>query len=1534
MARFNKALAQLMQREGTEVSPELASQPQTVIAELHQRVSGEEYSLLSPFADALLRNGRLLESVLSTSDIASLTLGAFRFLCDRHTAPLGLRAFTPSAAEDGWQCDQLVLEVAADSRPNLIESICEVVEQSTAQIEVMLSAIVQVERDEKGLALAVSAGGGSSDECLVHLHLSGVGNPVPLEAAVRRQLENIAQDQREAQSLEVQAAEAISHLSGGSDDDRELASLLEWLIDGRMTLAGYQEVGPPEAPGTRSLGIYLNPCDGIDQAWSENPEDGLFLVKTRVPQPSHPSRFLDELRFRPAAPAATRPTAYRIAGVFRPQAFREPTSAIPGARTVCNEVLLGLAESTPPIDGNIARSIFDQLPVDLVLSASPDDIRRLLIEIHGANAAPGFRSHLTPVNSGNFCFLTLSVPRQDVTRPDLDRVGAVIGQRFAPVLSAYMKSDDLAVARLHFSLACRSDKVRPEALDDLNAHVRELLSNWRKATVDGTTVSKPTQPKTPEVAPLPTPTDDPGLHPRPKEGSIEIAPSGSDGRSFRITWDPSRRDPLHEILRLLDRLGLRVSAHTTAGPTHEITVELRGARAVSAADLRSALDSARDAPIDDFAELWQAVQNPHQLQILRAYAALAGINGIADVGTIAHALTSAPEAAALLAETFEIKFDPRRPLSSPAQRSREVDTRLSEYRAQIASVAGRRARAILEALADCLETTVRTSLYASEHESPCPPLALKTQPAGAGASFEIFVFAEDFEALVLRQDRVSRARLRISDSAEDLRQDAREDLATQALRSGSISTTAAAAVLAIKSANTAMIDQSFRDLLTTTLAVFDNIVGGEAKAANGVVVFDEPDPFFSLMLDERPTGWADIAAAVIAESGFWMGDSCVTRYDARVAAEGAWAATQPLLAKSPEGSPPETIAFGSPRTLHLPQAIRFVAAFDSEEIFIDPSPDPKKSHEALVGLSRRAQATWADFPSEMRSRGSAVFARTANKIELSEEAAELFGFEDHSTNPRDLIAAILAHRADLLWLQSERIGTKAHTEPALTSKTLGARTIVELDRDHIAAAMRSELELAGHTIQTAASNGLAADLVADRVSNTDLALVNLQSEQAFVYTPELAADLRRSAIDLPARQTFATTLDQLRSREDWNSFATCLRRSAATDPIAPTDDADTNFKHTGASVPSAKASGLPPLSDLIERQSIYPGLTRSEIITLRSIVATRIKTQLQTSSMCEDPYLSAWIDEYFPEMIPEKFPELIDRHPLRHEIAAVAVCERTLEVMGVAFSADLAEAHGASELDVVKAWCAAFIFGGAQEVWTEIEEAAASLPERAHQLYRLELAEALKLATRRLLDMQSSELSLEKIIDRFGGAAGELLRAWPEILPEPMKSAHEAAVEKRARNGLARTVADHLERISHLAEIVDIGDLAIQINSPRNSVAAVFLALEALLHFRDTHVWLSSIKDLDRRWGDRAAVHLSGRLTSVRRALTADILSNAAGRNPIERYLDAHGHELSKVQSMQGEIHSESRPSIAALEVLIANLEQLISPHRRRSWQS
>ena len=69
----------------------------------------------------------------------------------------------------------------------------------------------------------------------------------------------------------------------------------------------------------------------------------------------------------------------------------------------------------------------------------------------------------------------------------------------------------------------------------------------------------------------------------------------------------------------------------------------------------------------------------------------------------------------------------------------------------------------------------------------------------------------------------------------------------------------------------------------------------------------------------------------------------------------------------------------------LSSTLQLVAAFDHRHVFLDPDPDPERSHAERARLFALPRSSWDDYDRTVLSEGGGIYPRTLKAIPISEQ---------------------------------------------------------------------------------------------------------------------------------------------------------------------------------------------------------------------------------------------------------------------------------------------------------------------------------------------------------------------------------------------------------------------------------------------------------------------------------------------------------------------------------------------------------------------
>ncbi len=386
-----------------------------------------------------------------------------------------------------------------------------------------------------------------------------------------------------------------------------------------------------------------------------------------------------------------------------------------------------------------------------------------------------------------------------------------------------------------------------------------------------------------------------------------------------------------------------------------------------------------------------------QANLLRCYAKYASQIGFTfSQGYIQDTMARLPQLATLLVELFEARFDPD--LDS-GDRIAALAVADSEVLAALDAVPSLDDDRIGRMFLSLIRATVRTSAYQAK-----PTIAFKFDPAlipdlpAPRPQHEIFVCSSRVEGVHLRGGAIARGGLRWSDRPEDYRTEVLGLVKAQMVKNAVIVPVGAKGGFVVKRAKPTPAEvrdegvECYRMFVRGLLDVTDNVVGGVVVPPRRTMRYDGDDPYLVVAADKGTATFSDIANAISAEYGFWLGDAFASGgsdgYDHKamgITARGAWESvrSQPrVLGRNADLDELTVVGIGDMsgdvfgNGMLRSSNLRLVAAFDHRHIFVDPDPDPAISFAERKRLYDTPQVVVDGLrPRALISAGGGVFDR-------------------------------------------------------------------------------------------------------------------------------------------------------------------------------------------------------------------------------------------------------------------------------------------------------------------------------------------------------------------------------------------------------------------------------------------------------------------------------------------------------------------------------------------------------------------------------
>ncbi len=1387
------------------------------------------------------------------------------------------------------------------------------------------------------------------------------------------------------------------------EEVEEVVAFLRWLDEDHFVFLGYREyeiVPTAEGPAVRvvpgsGLGILSKP------GWSsfETPvplarlEPGLrerflggdLLCYSRSNRPStvHRRERMDQLSVRRVTPEGETVGEARLVGLFTSRAYAAPADRTPLLRRRLQRIL----EAEDLVEGShdykAVVSIFDAFPKPELLSAPPEDLHRRVMGLLALQERGEVRLFLRRDPHHREVSLLVVLPRDRFDAELRDRLQELFLRRFkGSSAEHHLSLGEGPFALVHFTIHVGFGEVPEVPFAELEREVIQLARTWEdrlaerlvalRGETEGRALAARWGPRFPQGYKTSTPPEDAAedvLRFEALEGSeqpflIALANRAHEGQVLtRVRlYKLGGRIRLSDFVPTLESFGLQVVEEV---PTHLLHDE-EGERFL---DDFGVLDE-HGRPLDVegsgeriaacIAAVWRGACEADSLnrlvvsagldwrevQILRAYRKYHHrVHPGFPVEYKNDAFAAHPQVAADLIRLFEARFDPSRP------RDEQGEARIrSEILAQLDAIPSRDQDRILRNHLGLIEATMRTNAYvpgaealAFKFRSALVPEMPKPVPL-----HEIFVYSPEMEAIHLRGGKVARGGIRWSDRLQDYRTEILGLMKAQMVKNAVIVPTGAKGGFVLKrritepAALREEVERRYVTFMRCLLDLTDNLVDGRVVRPPHVVVHDEDDPYLVVAADKGTATLSDVANAVAAERGFWLGDAFAsggsTGYDHKalgITARGAWESVKRHFRElgTDVMTEPFTVVgigdmsgdvFGN--GMLLSDQICLVAAFDHRHIFVDPNPVPAVGYAERRRLFELPGSSWDDYDRSKISAGGGVWPRTAKAITLTPEMRGALGVEGEVMTPEELISAILRAPVDLLWnggigtyvkASSEsnaEVGDRANDAVRVNGRDLRCRVVAE--GGNLGFTQRGRVEYAK------AGGRINADFI-DNSGGVDC------SDHEVNLKILLGMAMARGALTPPERNALLAEVEQDVVRHVvYDNFLQAQILSQEVERSAGFMEAYEELMQRleAAGLLDRELEALPTTEEMLERRRAGEGMARPELAVLLASAKQHLANELLASTLPDSRYLEQDLRGYFPPRVVERFGPLLPQHPLRRELIATLVANDVVNSQGITFVTRLAAETGASPADVVSAYRIARDVTRAVERWERVEALVDDLAPGVVAELMGGVDHLVEVATRWYLANALGQLG--RAVEAHAEPFRRLERVLPEVEPERRRGERERRAWRLIDLGAPEDLAmDHalLPLLAHGPGIVAAAE---RTGRPLEQVARAALLVGELLPLDRLEEALGRVPTPDRwhRWAVQAA-------GDELRALRQRIVEHALGGHPdlgpdeaLATYLGEREALVGRLQRFLASFAPEDEANLAALTVAVRMLAPLGAP--------
>ena len=1219
--------------------------------------------------------------------------------------------------------------VLNDDMPFLVDSLVRALNARGLSVGRLFHPVLPVGRDAGG----VLSGNAGPAESWIYLELDRRVSPAEataLEHELTELFRDVSDTVGDREAMFAAAEASVSALEARPDAAEE-AAFLRFLIDHNFVFMGVLDVGAEAAAPCglykrRGFQVFREEEAGEPAALlSAQAYAGVFKADRRASV--HRRAPFDVVAVARFDAAGRRLGERRFVGLLTSSAYAAAVEDLPIARRKAQSVFERAAFAPGGHDAKNLRHVLDVFPRDELLQIDEDTLFEHAGGMARFETRPQVRVFVRTDSRGRSASVIVLLPR-DVLGAELrDKIAELLsvtcGAAVAEVGSQVGETGSLTV-RYSLSLddpgrgvpdaAALEERVRALAVSP-DLRLRRALAEPEAADIAGCYAAYRQA--------FPAAYFD--LHADHLIDDLRAAEAlsaehtallrvrpGTDGRLTLRLFRLNAPMPLSECLPMFENFGMRVISEypyrITAQHRTVYLQVLETVPPVGAADpqVYTAITEAAfdrvlrgEAENDGLNALCVLAGLPDRdVSVLRAAVRyLRQARATFDRDTMESALRRAPAAASALCAGFRAAFDPR---VDEAGRPRTVAEAAALFEAALARVTSAEDDRVLRALQTFFGAVLRTNLFL--HKSY---LSFKLDPAKL--SFlpqpvpyrEIWVCSPRVEGVHLRFAPVARGGLRWSDRRDDFRTEVLGLVKAQRVKNAVIVPSGAKGGFYPKQlseltgeARQREAVECYKTFLRGLLDLTDNIDGDKVLPPENVVRLDADDPYLVVAADKGTATFSDIANALAAEYGFWLGDAFASGgsvgYDHKkmgITARGAWEAVKRHFRETGhdiQREPFDVIGVGDMsgdvfgNGMLLSPHIRLRAAFDHRDIFFDPAPDPAVSFAERKRLFELPRSSWQDYNAALISPGGGVFSRSLKQIPLNDALRALTGLTGESATPTDVMRALLSAETDLLWFggigtyikaaaeSHTEAGDKANDAVRVDAEELRAKVIGEGANLGLTQRGRIAFARKGGRINTDAVDNSAGVDCSDHEVNIKIALRYVQGtgrlteEARNVLLAEMTDEVGELVLRTNRDQTLALSLEEAEAAAGLERHRLFMQRI----------EKDGMLQRAVEFLPSEREC------DVLRASG--QGLSRPELAVLMAYAKIDAADRLLQSGIGDRPALAGYLTEYMPRPLTAAFPEALKAHRLRQEIITTVLANRLVHETGPAFLQTVLEGGG------------------------------------------------------------------------------------------------------------------------------------------------------------------------------------------------------------------------------------------------------------------
>jgi glutamate dehydrogenase len=1028
--------------------------------------------------------------------------------------------------------------------------------------------------------------------------------------------------------------------------------------------------------------------------------------------------------------------------------------------------------------------------------------------------------------------------------------------------------------------------------------------------------------------------------------------------------------PLSEIMPMLENMGLKVISDTSfkVKPLGGVIRWISDFEMTHIGSEMLNLEVLKDKFQNAFREIWlgdaendgfnrlilSASLDWRETALLRAYAKYRWqIGSSFSQQSVEETLASYPKISRLIVDYFYQKFDP----SIERDKNKESAT-FENIKKQLKNVANLDQDRILNQYLELINNTIRTNFFQKDKNGKTKNyISIKLTPSKIAdiplpaPMFEIFVYSPLLEGVHLRGGKVARGGLRWSDRREDFRTEILGLVKAQQVKNSVIVPVGAKGGFVCKrnlqglSRDELMTEgiRCYKIFISALLDVTDNLVNGDLVPPTNVVRLDEDDPYLVVAADKGTATFSDIANGISDEYNFWLGDAFASGgsvgYDHKkmgITAKGAWESVKRhFMEMGVDSQKTDFTAVGVGdmagdvfgNGMLCSEHICLKAAFNHMHIFIDPTPNSKKSFAERQRLFDLPRSSWEDYDKKLISKGGGIFSRSAKSIPLSYEIKTWLNVKVDTLPPNKLINAILKSDVDLLWnggigtyvkAESEShtdVGDRANDNLRVNGGELNCKVIGEGGNLGVTQLGRIEyMKNGGRGNSDFIDNAGGVNCSDNEVNikillNQIVADGDMTEKQRNKVLLSMTDEVGEIVLKENFLQAQTISISESRSKKMVKELMRFVHWMEKEGKI----DRELEF--------------LPSDEDMLERLAKGNGLTRAELAVLAAYGKMILKEDLCCPEVSNEEYYENELVNYFPTALRKKYRAQMQNHPLKNEIIAMRLANEMVDYLGSNFAFRTIDETGALPSDVAICFSLAKEIFDMPAIWKEIEAIDHSVPSDVRNAMFYQTQRMVRRCTRWFLRHRRKNLAISDGVDFFKTGVLELSKNIKNVLDISEVKIINAGIANLVKKGVSEDLATKVSYLSTIFSALDIVEVATMTSLKVSLVAEVYYKLGSKL---ELHWFLEQItkQPVDNHWQAFARATFREDLDWQQRSLTVAVLhmssEETSADKRINSWLSDNRNLLARWQQMVADFRASSRHEFAKFSVALRELLILV----------